>query len=445
MKRILIVDDEPVIRHALHRLLEREGYRVAEATSLAEARSMCTAQPFDLAICDLRLPDGEGIDLAGACPDTPVLIMTSYASVRSAVEAMKTGAVDYIAKPFDHEEMLLIVARILKQRGLERDNETLRRDLARVYPLEGMVGRSSLMAKVCDTVQKVAPTDTTVLIRGESGTGKELVARAIHAKSPRAAIPLVSVNCASIPEGLLESELFGHEKGAFTGATTGHQGLIEAADGGTLFLDEIGELTAAAQSRLLRVLQDGEIRRVGATASRTVDVRLVAATHRDLEQMVRDGAFREDLYYRLEVMEIHLPPLRERGEDIPLLAEFLLEKACTRMKRPQLGFTREAMSALQHHRWPGNVRELKNAIERAVILAEDRITPELLALHVPSHSSPESRSMSLDNYFRRYVIEHQGSLTETELARRLGISRKALWERRSRMGIPRPRSNGGHN
>jgi ActR/RegA family two-component response regulator len=198
---IHIVDDEPVIRHALHRLLEREGYRVAEATSLAEARSMCTGKPFDLAICDLRLPDGEGIDLAGACPDTPVLIMTSYASVRSAVEAMKTGAVDYIAKPFDHDEMLLIVARILKQRSLERENETLRSRPARVYPLEGMVGRNSAMAKVCDTVQKVAPTDTTVLIRGESGTGKELVARALHAKSPRAAIPLISVNCASIPEG----------------------------------------------------------------------------------------------------------------------------------------------------------------------------------------------------------------------------------------------------
>ncbi len=444
MKRILVVDDESVIRHALQRLLEREGYRVAEATSLAEARSMCTTQPFELAICDLRLPDGEGIDLAAACPGTPVLIMTSYASVRSAVEAMKTGAVDYIAKPFDHDEMLLIVARILKQRGLERENETLRRDLAHVYPLGGMVGRSPVMAKVCDTVQKVAPTDTTVLIRGESGTGKELVARAIHAKSPRAAVPLVSVNCASIPEGLLESELFGHEKGAFTGAATSHQGLIEAADGGTLFLDEIGELTAAAQSRLLRVLQDGEIRRVGATASRTVDVRLVAATHRDLEQMVRDGVFREDLYYRLEVMEIHLPPLRDRGEDIPLLAEFLLEKACARMKRPQLSFTRDAMVALQHHRWPGNVRELKNAIERAVILAEDSITPELLALHAARRTSQGNDDMSLDDYFRRYVFEHQDSMTETELARRLGMSRKALWERRSRMGIPRPRSNAGH-
>ena len=444
MNRILIVDDEPVIRHALNRLLEREGYRVTEATSLSEAQELCASQPFELAICDLRLPDGEGIQLAASCTDTPVLIMTSYASVKSAVEAMKAGAVDYIAKPFDHDEMLLIVARLLKQHGLERENQHLRRDLARAYPLDGMVGRSPLMAKVCQTVQKVAPTDTTVLIRGESGTGKELVARAIHAKSPRASIPLVAVNCASIPEGLLESELFGHEKGSFTGATASHRGLIEAADGGTLFLDEIGELTAAAQSRLLRVLQDGEIRRVGATASRRVDVRLVAATHRDLEQMVRDGSFREDLYYRLEVMEIRLPPLRDRGEDVPLLAEYLLDEACTRMKRPRLGFTAEAGAALRAHRWPGNVRELKNAIERAVILADDRITPELLALHAPSDAPAKDPGLSLDDYFRSYVIEHQLHLTETELARRLGISRKALWERRSRMGIPRPRSNGGH-
>lgn len=442
MNRILIVDDEDVIRRALRRLLEREGYRVAEATSLAEARQSCASQQSDLAICDLRLPDGEGIQLAAACPDTPVLIMTSFASVNSAVEAMKAGAVDYIAKPFDHEEMLLTIARILKQRRLERENQHLRRDLARVYPIDGMVGRSAGMNQVCETVKKVAPTDTTVLIRGESGTGKELVARAIHAKSPRAGVPLVTVNCASIPEGLIESELFGHEKGAFTGATTGHRGLVEAADGGTLFLDEIGELTPAAQSRLLRVLQDGEIRRVGATTSRTVDVRLVAATHRDLEQMVRDGDFREDLYYRLEVMEIHLPPLRERGEDIPLLAEHLLDEAYTRMKRPRLAFSAAATQALLRHRWPGNVRELKNAIERAVILADECITPELLALHTPREAAPERRGMSMDDYFRRFVIEHQDTLTETEIARRLGISRKALWERRSRMGLPRPRAQG---
>jgi DNA-binding NtrC family response regulator len=438
MRRIHIVEDEAVIRHALRRLLEREGYRVSESGSLGEARALCQDQSQDLVISDLRLPDGEGTQLLEACGDTPVLIMTSYASVRSAVEAMKRGAVDYIAKPFDHDELLLCVDRILKQHNLEQENARLRLDLEAVYPVQGMVGTSPAMRAVCATIEKVAPTDTTVLIRGESGTGKELVARALHEKSPRAGAPIIAVNCATMPEGLVESELFGHEKGAFTGAAQAHRGLVEAADEGTLFLDEIGELTPAAQSRLLRVLQDGEIRRVGATGSRKVDVRLVAATHRDLEQMVRDGLFREDLYYRLKVMEIQLPPLRERREDIPELARFLLAKTCQRLRRMEPELTDATLAALGQYDWPGNVRELENAIERAVILADGApITPEFLAL--PGHNSPANGSpeLSLDEYFRRFVLDNQGHLTETELARRLGISRKALWERRTRMGIPR--------
>ncbi|WP_018234121.1 sigma-54-dependent transcriptional regulator [Thioalkalivibrio thiocyanodenitrificans] len=438
MRRIHIVEDEAVIRHALRRLLEREGYRVSESGSLGEARACCQDESQDLVISDLRLPDGEGTQLLEACGDTPVLIMTSYASVRSAVEAMKRGAVDYIAKPFDHDEMLLCVDRILKQHNLAQENARLRLDLEAVYPVQGMVGTSPAMRAVCATIEKVAPTDTTVLIRGESGTGKELVARALHEKSPRAGAPIIAVNCATMPEGLVESELFGHEKGAFTGAAQAHRGLVEAADEGTLFLDEIGELTPAAQSRLLRVLQDGEIRRVGATGSRKVDVRLVAATHRDLEQMVRDGLFREDLYYRLKVMEIQLPPLRERREDIPELARFLLAKACQRLRRTEPELTDATLAALGRHDWPGNVRELENAIERAVILADGApITPEFLALpghEIPANDSPE---LSLDEYFRRFVLDNQGHMTETELARRLGISRKALWERRTRMGIPR--------
>ncbi len=438
MRRIHIVEDEAVIRHALRRLLEREGYRVSESGSLSEARTLCQDQSQDLVISDLRLPDGEGTQLLEACGDTPVLIMTSYASVRSAVEAMKRGAVDYIAKPFDHDEMLLCVDRILKQHNLAQENARLRLDLEAVYPVQGMVGTSPAMRAVCATIEKVAPTDTTVLIRGESGTGKELVARALHEKSPRAGAPIIAVNCATMPEGLVESELFGHEKGAFTGAAQAHRGLVEAADEGTLFLDEIGELTPAAQSRLLRVLQDGEIRRVGATGSRKVDVRLVAATHRDLEQMVRDGLFREDLYYRLKVMEIQLPPLRERREDIPELARFLLGKACQRLRRTEPELTDATLAALGRYHWPGNVRELENAIERAVILADGApITPEFLAL--PGHDTPANGSpeLSLDEYFRRFVLDNQGHMTETELARRLGISRKALWERRTRMGIPR--------
>jgi DNA-binding NtrC family response regulator len=438
MKRIHIVEDEAVIRHALRRLLEREGYRVTDSGSLAEASAHCHDQSQDLIISDLRLPDGEGTRMLETCENVPVLIMTSYASVRSAVEAMKRGAVDYIAKPFDHDEMLLCVDRILKQYSLEQENARLRSDLEAVYPVQGMVGNSPAMKAGCATVEKVAPTDTTVLIRGESGTGKELVARALHEKSPRATAPIIAVNCATIPEGLVESELFGHEKGAFTGAARTHRGLVEAADEGTLFLDEIGELTPAAQSRLLRVLQDGEVRRVGATGSRKVNVRLLAATHRDLEQMVQDGRFRKDLYYRLKVMEISLPPLRERREDIPELSRFLLTKACQRLRRAEPVLTQQALEALGRHNWPGNVRELENAIERAVILADGGpITVEHLALGGQEAAAAGSPELSLDEYFRQFVLDNQGQMTETELARRLGISRKALWERRTRMGIPR--------
>jgi DNA-binding NtrC family response regulator len=443
MKRILVVDDEAVIREALTRLLEREGYSVQAAGSLAEAATACTESSPDLALCDLRLPDGEGTALIERCAPAPVLILTSYASVRSAVEAMKQGAADYVAKPFDHEELVLVIARLLKQRDLERENARLRSDLEQAYPVNGLVGRSAAMQQVFQTIDKAAPTNATVLIRGESGTGKELVARAIHMRSPRSERPFVAVNCASIPEGLLEAELFGHEKGAFTGAVRERQGLVEAADGGTLFLDEIGELTPAAQSRLLRVLQSGEIRRVGAASNRRIDVRLLAATHRDLEQMVASGQFREDLYYRLRVLELNLPPLRERGEDLGQLAHFMLERSAQRVHRTPPTLTAAAMEAIECHSWPGNVRELENAIERAVILAEGEIRPEHLALGDPapgSDTAERQQALSLDEYFRRFVEEHQHALTETELARRLGISRKTLWERRQRMGIPRPRT-----
>jgi len=286
-----------------------------------------------------------------------------------------------------------------------------------------------------------------VLILGESGTGKELVARALHEQSPRRDAPLIAVNCAAIPEGLIEAELFGHEKGAFTGAIGARQGLVEAADGGTLFLDEIGELPLPAQARLLRVLQESEIRRVGAAAARKVDVRLVAATHRDLAGMVERGEFREDLYFRIHVMEIRLPPLRERGDDIPELARFLLEKTCRRLHRPLLRLGDDALAAIRAYAWPGNVRELENVIERAVILADSTlITPELLALPQPQAHAPSgaqavetSADPSLESYFRGFVLQNQDRLTETELARQLGISRKALWEKRQRLGIPRPR------
>ncbi|HEX7928558.1 MAG TPA: sigma-54 dependent transcriptional regulator [bacterium] len=444
MNRILVVEDESVIRQALRRLLERSGYEVAEAGSVAEAQASHDLTTFDLAIADLRLPGAPGTDIIALCAPVPVLIMTSYGSVQSAVQSMKLGAVDYITKPFDHDEMLLVIRRILEQRQLLRRAQAMEADLERAYPVGEIVGDCPPMQEVFDRVRKVAPMDSTVLVLGESGTGKELVARAVHQLSPRANAPLIAVNCAAIPDSLIESELFGHEKGAFTGAVNAHRGLIESADGGTMFLDEVGELPAAAQARLLRVLQEGEIRRVGSDQARKVNIRLIAATHRNLPQLIEEGSFRPDLYFRLRVFEVRLPPLRERGADIDALTIFLLEKTCRRLHRDPLRIAPEATAAIHAYAWPGNVRELENSIERAVILCEgDTITPDLLAIEprpaggTGTAGQPDA-ALSLQDYFRQFVLEHQDRLTETELAQRLGLSRKALWERRQRFGIPRP-------
>ncbi len=303
------------------------------------------------------------------------------------------------------------------------------------------------MRDVFDRIHKVAPTDTTVLIQGESGTGKELVARAIHEQSSRNQAPIITVNCAAIPEGLIESELFGHVKGAFTGASEARRGVVASADGGSLFLDEIGELPLSAQAQLLRVLQNGEIRQVGSPLCHHVDVRLIAATNRNLKALVTQNLFRSDLFFRLQVMEISLPPLRERGDDIIELAQYLLHKTCQKLNHPQLAFSAEALQAIRGYFWPGNVRELENAIERAVILGDShQVTSQQLAIDAVRGASEDlgffehgtkASDLSLDDYFRKFVLEHQDRLTETEISSRLGISRKSLWERRKRLGIPR--------
>jgi two-component system response regulator HydG len=456
MSRILVVEDEKIIRQAVKRLLERQGHEIFEAESLYIAKEL-NFSDYDLIISDLRLPGGNGTELIELAGETPVLIMTSYASLRSAVDAMKLGAVDYIAKPFDHEEMLLTVERILIQHG--RSNSVLQNNIAKECPATGIIGSSQLMKNLFTKISKVAPTDATVLIQGESGTGKELVARALHNQSRRKDAPMISVNCAAIPESLIESELFGHEKGAFTGAAALRLGLVEAADGGTLFLDEIGELPLEAQARLLRVLQEGEIRRVGSVHSRKVDVRLIAATHRNLKELASKAEFREDLYYRLNVLELHLPPLRSRGQDVMELAEFILQRSCEKMNRSSMLLTHASRQTILQYQWPGNVRELENAIERAVILADDdEITPENMAIDAspdqyvpqtlkenllePATSSHENNQgdLSLDDYFMHFVLENEDGMNETDLARKLGVSRKCLWERRQRLGIPRKKA-----
>jgi DNA-binding NtrC family response regulator len=464
MPHILIVEDETIIRSALRRLLERNQYQVSEAGSVQEAQERHHIPGFDLIVSDLRLPGAPGTELIKLAQGAPVLIMTSYASLRSAVDSMKLGAVDYIAKPFDHDEMLQAVARILQDRQTRNAPAEKRADSrGQEKPAAsgeiGIIGSCPPMQDLFGKIRKVAPTDSTVLIQGESGTGKELVARALHNLSRRAKAPLISVNCAAIPETLIESELFGHEKGAFTGASASRAGLVEAADGGTLFLDEIGELPLEAQARLLRVLQEGEIRRVGSVQSQKVDVRLIAATHRDLKTLAKTGQFREDLYYRLNVIALKLPPLRERGGDVIEIAKSFLKRQSARMGREELRFAADAEQAIRHYAWPGNVRELENAIERAVILCESRdISADLLGIDIElddleeetfeESSSPASgggheptEDLSLEDYFQHFVLEHQDHMTETELARKLGISRKCLWERRQRLGIPRRKTS----
>lgn len=458
MPRILIIEDEVIIRSALKRLLEQNDYEVSEAGSVEECHDL-ELLDYSLIISDLRLPGEPGTALIESATPVPVLIMTSYASMRSAIEALKQGAADYIAKPFDHGELLETVSRILHQ-------QSIRQSPAPDITDEGggrqtMVGNCDAMQQVYSRIRKTAPADVSVLIQGESGTGKELVARAIHQQSKRAEAALICVNCAAIPETLIESELFGHEKGAFTGASAARTGLVEAADGGTLFLDEIGELPLDAQARLLRVLQEGEIRKIGSVDTRHVNVRLIAATHRDLRALSKSGEFRLDLYYRLNVMQIALPPLRERDDDILKIADILLDKACQRHDRPGLRLSRAARQDLRDYPWPGNVRELENALERGVILAESHlIHPDDLGLaafstrssaasSAPMPATPageknngptDENDLSLEDYFQHFVLEHQDLMSETELAQKLGISRKSLWERRQRLGIPRKKS-----
>lgn len=454
--QVLVVEDEQIIRTALKRLLERHDYEVSEAGSVAESLQH-NLDGFDVIISDLRLPGAPGTDLIKATT-TPVVIMTSYSSIRSAIDSVKMGAVDYIAKPFEHSEVIESIAKIVKSRATAEAGTAQGQlsEFSAEPPVQGMIGSCEQMLELFRRIRKVAMTNSTVLINGESGTGKELVARGIHQLSTRRDREMISVNCAAIPENLIESELFGHEKGAFTGATATRTGLVEAANGSTLFLDEIGELPLEAQARLLRVLQESEIRKVGSVQSRKVDVRLVVATHRDLKQLVTDGLFREDLYYRINVMTLLIPPLRDRGNDILELAGAILQRTCQRLKTPSAKFSDSAIKAIAGYSWPGNVRELENAIERAVVLVEsDVIGEELLAIDTETAEQTGIRSadqllapslnpvedLSLEDYFQRFVLEHQDSMNETQLAKKLGISRKCLWERRQRFGIPRKKKN----
>jgi len=381
--RILVVDDEPSMREMLRIVLRRDGYEVVVAASGKEALQALQAQPFDLLLSDIRMPDTSGVDVLRAAKqidgNVVAFMMTAFASTESAVEAMRLGASDYFTKPFSMDELRLKVRQHLEARRLREENLLLKRALNTRYEFSNILGRSDAMQSVFATIRTVAGTTSTVLITGESGTGKELVARAVHFNSLRRERPFVAVNCGAVPETLLESELFGHVRGAFTGAHANKKGLLETADGGTVFLDEIGEMAPSMQVKLLRVLQDHRFRRLGGTEEVQVDVRVIAATNQDLMKMVVDGRFREDLYYRLNVLSIALPPLRDRGEDIPLLAEHFLQQFASQMGKRVRTISAEALRLLEEHPWRGNVRELQNAIERAVALEQtEAILPESL-------------------------------------------------------------------
>ncbi|MBI2115769.1 MAG: sigma-54-dependent Fis family transcriptional regulator [candidate division NC10 bacterium] len=445
--RILIVDDEENVLHFLSRVLEDEGYGVETARTAAEVRTRDWEVPLDLAIIDLRLQPGEdGISLLQMvrerAPETSAVLMTAYGSIESAVAAMRAGAYDYVTKPFRAEEILKVVAKALEQRRLQREVWRLRREVERRYSFANLIGKSPAMQELFHQIEQVAASRGTVLVSGESGTGKELVARAIHYNSPRRSGPFVVIDCAAIPETLQESELFGHAKGAFTGAVGIKRGLFEEADGGTLFLDEVGELRPPTQATLLRVLQDGSFRRVGDTRTLRVDVRVIAATNKDLAEAVRTGQFREDLFYRLKVVPIHLPPLRERREDIPLLADHFLQHSVAQARAEVRRITPQGLDLLLRYPWPGNVRELENTIERALLFCDgEAIGPEHLPPEVRQSTEAIRVGLPHDSLDLRLALDRAGREVESDLIRRaldrsrgnrtqaarlLGISRRAL-------------------
>jgi two-component system, NtrC family, response regulator HydG len=441
--RILIVDDEMIVRRSLASWFQQEGYSVDVAASGKETLEKLVTLDWDVFLLDIKMPGMDGLELQRKIreihPQASVIIMTAYASVETAIEAMKQGAYDYIVKPFEPDDLEHIVRNALERGQLMAVNRQLRQKIDEMSPYHGIVGRSPALRKVLEEVQIVAESDTTVLIRGESGTGKEVVARAIHSTSLRRYMPIVIVNCGALAEGVLESELFGHEKGAFTGASYRRKGKFEMADGGTLFLDEIADISLKTQVDLLRVLDEKKIVRVGGNAVVPVDFRLLAATNKNLEELVARGTFREDLYYRLNVFSILIPPLRERREDIPLLVDHFLNKFAQSMNKPVPSVSQEAMHALTSHDWPGNVRELQNAMERAVLVARGNgIGPESLPFYSSAPGAP-STGKSLANaesyHISRILEESEWNISRA--ARLLQIDRVTLYNKMKRYGLKR--------
>jgi DNA-binding NtrC family response regulator len=442
--RLLVVDDEPIVRESLAGWFRQDGHTVDAVESAREALRLCEPGRYDIALLDVKMPGMDGLELqtrlAAADPALTVVVMTAFAAVDTAVKAMKAGAYDYIVKPFDPDDLSMLVKRAAEQRSLRAENLRLKQSLESAAAPPPIVGTSAAMHHVLQMVDTVSATDATVLVQGESGTGKELVARAIHAGSRRRYGPLVVVNCGALPEGILESELFGHEAGAFTGARARHQGKFELADGGTIFLDEVGELSARVQVELLRVLEEKTVTRLGSRAPVKTDFRVVAATNRDLQERVRASVFREDLFWRLNVFPLAIPPLRERPEDVRALAEHFLRRFCASMSRKPMELADDAAAALAAYDWPGNVRELQNAVERAVVISKGgRLEAVDLPLAVTS-APPRRARGSLESVERAHV---ETTLAEcgwnvSQAARVLEIDRATLYGKMHRWSLERP-------
>ncbi len=452
-KRILIVDDEESFRHMLSVILRKEKYEVETASNGEEALQKISESSFDQILCDIRMPQMDGLEFLREAQkvgvESTIIMMSAYGTIDTAIEAMKLGAYDYISKPFKTDEIILTLRKAEEREQLRRENQLLRREVQREYSFENIVSKNAKMKQIFEVIKKVAPYKSTILIMGESGTGKELVARALHYNSDRSKKPFVAVNCGAIPENLLESELFGHVKGAFTDAIRTKRGLFEEADGGTLFLDEIGELPPQLQVKLLRVLQEGEIRRVGDSKPIKVDVRIISATVKDLVKEVNEGRFRDDLFYRLNVLPIHIPPLRERKEDIPLLVEHFIKKFTLSTNKKVVGIDSKALEALINYRWSGNVRELENTIERAVVLADgenimlENLPPEIrefkeeevsvLPVAEEEYSIKKASRILETNLIKKALKKTRGN--HTHAARLLEISHRALLYKIKEYGI----------
>ncbi len=441
--RVLVVDDEEIVRESLRGWLAQDGLVVETAPEGTSALEKLRATEYGVVLVDLKMPGIDGLQVLEEArklrPDAAVVLMTAYATVDTAVSAIKKGAYDYLVKPFDPEELSLLIRKITLQQQLVHENALLRKALKREYGFHDVVSKSPAMQKVFELARVAAPSPSTVLILGESGTGKEVLARAIHEESPRQGAPFVAISCAALTETLLESELFGHERGAFTGATQRRKGKFELASGGTLFLDEIGDISPKLQMDLLRVLEERKVHRVGGNEPIDVDVRIIAATNRDLRKAAADGKFREDLFYRLNVIAIRLPPLRDRKEDIPLLVEKFLERLSAELGKPLEGVSQDALGALMAHPWPGNVRELRNVIERGAVVARGA-TVQLadLGLEPCLGATATGAPMSLEEVEKRHIVEvlnwARGNVTQS--ARILGIDRVTLYNKIKRYQLP---------